>query len=196
MLYLLSHPRVYSKLQSEVDTAVRDGRAPDVIPDAEVRKLQYLQAVIKEGLRIHPPVADQVPKIVPEGGDTVVIDGKPVFLPGGTNISYAAWPLHLGKEVFGEDADEFRPERWLLEKDEKKLAVMNRTHELIFGYGKYQCLGRPVALMEIGKTVFELMRNFDWCLSRPEVPWKEANHMGIFTHSDMWVIAMERREAI
>ncbi|RYP05775.1 hypothetical protein DL764_003592 [Monosporascus ibericus] len=155
MLYLLSHPRVYSKLQAEIDAAVRKGY-PGIIPDSEARKLRYLQAVIKEGLRIHPPITDSVPKRVPDGGDTVVVDGKPIFLPGGTNISYAAWPLHRSKAIFGEDAEEFRPERWLLEKDEKKLSEMNRTHELVFGYGKYQCLGRPVALMEIGKAVFEL----------------------------------------
>ncbi|RYP00465.1 hypothetical protein DL766_004697 [Monosporascus sp. MC13-8B] len=191
MLYLLSHPRVYLKLQTEIDAAVRKGY-PGIIPDSEVRKLRYLQAVIKEGLRIHPPITDSVPKRVPDGGDTVVVDGKPIFLPGGTNISYAAWPLHLSKSIFGEDAEEFRPERWLLEKDEKRMSEMNRTHELIFGYGKYQCLGKPVALIEIGKVIFELIHHFDWCLSKPEMPWKEHNCMGIFTHSDMWVLATER----
>lgn len=155
LLYLLSHPRVYSKLQAEIDAAARTGHA-GVIPDSEVRKMPYLQAVIKEGLRIHPPITDSVPKRVPDRGDTVVVDGKSVFLPGGTNISYAAWPLHRSKAIFGEDAEVFRPERWLLEKDEKRLAEMNRAHELIFGYGKYQCLGKPIALMEIGKTVYEV----------------------------------------
>jgi cytochrome P450 len=159
MLYLVSHPRVYVKLQAELDAAERDGVAPpltDIISDTAVRKLPYLQAVIKEGIRIHPPVTDQVPKRVPDGGDTVVVDGKPVFLPGGTNIGYAALPLNMREDTFGPDAHEFRPERWLLEKDSARLAAMNRTHELIFGYGKYQCLGKPVALMEIGKTVFEV----------------------------------------
>jgi cytochrome P450 len=159
MLYLLSHPRVYAKLQAEVDGAVRNGAAPPspaIIPDSEVRKLPYLQAVIKEGIRIHPPVTDNVPKRVPDEGETFTLDGKSVFLPGGTHISYAAWPLHMSKGIFGDDAEEFRPERWLIEKDERRLAEMNRTHELIFGYGKYQCLGRPIALMEIGKVVFEV----------------------------------------
>ena len=155
MLYLLTHHRAYSKLQAEIDAAALRGY-PGVIPDSEVRKLQYLQAVIKEGLRIHPPVTDSVPKRVPNGGDTVVVDGTSVFLPGGTNISYAAWPLHHSKRLFGEDAEVFRPERWLLEKDNKRLAEMNRTHELIFGYGKYQCLGKSIALMEIGKAVYEV----------------------------------------
>ncbi|WYZ45977.1 hypothetical protein EsH8_IX_000202 [Colletotrichum jinshuiense] len=195
MLYLLTHPRVYSKLQAEVDVFARDDQTDQpsgIVSDTDIRKLEYLHAVIKEGMRVHPPVTDSVPKRVPDGGDTVVIGGKLVFLPGGTNVNYAVWPLHLSKEVFGEDADEFRPERWLLEKDEKKLANMHRVHELLFGYGKYQCLGRPIAMMEIGKTVFELMHNFDWCLAKPDTPWKESNFAGIFCQKDMWVLASER----
>ncbi|KAF9874726.1 cytochrome P450 [Colletotrichum karsti] len=197
MLYLLTHPRVYAKLQAEVDAfhaTEQVSTASGIISDVETRKMEYLQAVIKEGMRVHPPVTDSVPKRVPDGGDTVVIDGKAVFLPGGTNVNYAVWPLHLSKAVFGEDADEFRPERWLLETDEAKLATMNKVHELVFGYGKYQCLGRPIAMMEINKTVFELMRNFDWCLAKPDTPWKETNFAGIFAHRDMWVLASERQK--
>ncbi|KAK1446883.1 cytochrome P450 [Colletotrichum cuscutae] len=196
MLYLLTHARVYAKLQAEIDVYVRDGqigsRPSGIVSDAENRRMPYLQAVIKEGMRVHPPVTNMDPKRVPDGGDTVVVNGESVFLPGGTNINAAAWPMHLSKEIFGEDADEFRPERWLLEEDERRLVNMHRVHELIFGYGKYQCLGRPIAMMEIGKTIFELMRNFDWCLARPDTPWKEANHAGVFTHNDMWVLASER----
>ena len=157
MLYLLSHPRVYAKLQAEIDAATQQGKyRGTVIPDSDARRLPYLQAVIKEGMRIHPPITDSVPKRVPDGGDTVVVDGKSVFLPGGALISYAAWPLHRSKAIFGDDAHVFRPERWIGEKDTKRAAEMNRTHELIFGYGKYQCLGKPVALMEIEKIVFEV----------------------------------------
>jgi hypothetical protein len=42
----------------------------------------------------------------------------------------------------------------------------------------------------------KLFRHFDWCLARPEAPWKEHNFMGIFTHSDMWVLAIERNGAV
>ena len=156
MLYLLSHPRIYSKLQAEIDAKALEGRHEGIIPDSELRKLPYLQAVIKEGMRMHPPITDSVPKRVPDGGDTVSVDGKSVFLPGGALVSYAAWPLHHSKAIFGDDAGVFRPERWLVEKDEKRMSEMNRTHELNFGYGKYQCLGKPIALMEIGKAVFEV----------------------------------------
>ncbi|KAK6221802.1 cytochrome p450 [Colletotrichum tabaci] len=193
MLYLMTHPRVYAKLRAEIDASATSGHASGgVVSDAQCRRLPYLQAVIKEGMRVHPPVTIMVPKRVPDGGDTVVVDGETVFLPGGTNVNCAAWPLHINKDVFGEDAGVFRPERWLLERGEGRLARMHRVHELLFGYGKYQCLGRPIAMMEIGKTVYELMRNFDWCLARPDTPWKESNHAGVFTHNDMWVLASDR----
>jgi cytochrome P450 len=162
MLYLITHPRVYSKLQSEIDAGVKQGRAPEspgIISDAEARGFEYLQAVVKEGIRIYPPVTDLLSKRVPDKGDTVVVEGKSVFLPGGTNVGYAAWPMHHSKSVYGDDADIFRPERWMLEDNEKnreKLAVMHRTSEMIFGYGKYQCLGKPIARMEIGKAIFEV----------------------------------------
>ncbi|EAQ88674.1 hypothetical protein CHGG_05293 [Chaetomium globosum CBS 148.51] len=136
-LYLLTHRRVYATLQAEVDAAVANGTAPPapgVISEAGSRSLPYLQACIKEGMRVRPPAGALVPKRVPDGGDTIVVDGKPVFLPGGTNIGVSMFALQLNKGVFGEDAEEFRPERWLFEKDEKRLATMHRVQELIFGY--------------------------------------------------------------
>ena len=161
MLYLLSHPRIYAKLQNEVDTALADGLADPssvVVPDSVVRKMPYLQAIIRESIRIHPPVTDELPKVVPRGGQTVTVDGEPVYLPGGTNVGIAILGMFRRRDIFGDDVDLFRPERWLLEEDETKLAVMNRTVDLVFGYGKYQCLGRPIALTEIGKTIFEVSR--------------------------------------
>ncbi|KAJ0158324.1 Pisatin demethylase, partial [Colletotrichum tanaceti] len=161
MLYLMTHPRVYAKLQAEIDASATAAAGGSVVSDARCRGLPYLQAVIREGMRVHPPVTNMDPKRVPDGGDTVVVDGETVFLPGGTNVSCAAWPLHINEDVFGRDAGAFRPERWLLERSEGRLARMHRVHELMFGYGKYQCLGRPIAMMEIGKTVYEVsVRSF------------------------------------
>jgi cytochrome P450 len=122
--------------------------------------MPYLQAVVREGLRIHPPLSNVVPKKVPKGGDSIVLDGKTHFLPEGTNIGYNVWGVHREKTIFGEDAEVFRPERWLIEEkdasDIKRLASMRRTNEMIFGYGKYQCLGKPVAWLEITKVLFEV----------------------------------------
>ena len=57
--------------------------------------------------------------------------------------------------VFGQDANVFRPERWL-ETPEPQLQEMERSVELIFGYGRFKCLGRSVALVELNKIFVEV----------------------------------------
>jgi len=217
MLYLIAHPRVYTKLQAEIDATVSSdatvfsGSARGVVQDTTLRDLPYLQAVVREGLRVHPPVTDVVPKLVPKDGDTVSVEGKQYYLPGGTNVSYNAWGVNHDKAMFGADADFFRPERWLLEDNElnqEQLNAMRRTTEMIFGYGKYQCLGKPIAWLEITKVIFEVgclhatvmmiltyvqfLRHFDWALATPEKPWRSTNYSGIFVQDEMWVLVTER----
>ncbi|KAL5342230.1 cytochrome P450 [Aspergillus crustosus] len=195
ILHIMTNARVYLKLQREIDDAVRRGHAPSrgegIITAAQARQLPYLQAVIREALRVWPPVANIFPRDVPAGGDTVVVDGESVFLPGGVCIGYSAYAMHQSETIYGKDAKAFRPERWL-ELDPAKLAVMLRTNDLIFGHGKFQCLGKPVAQLEIGKIVFELLRNFDLALISPTRPWDARNYLGLFAISNMWVQVMER----
>lgn len=94
----------------------------------------------------------------------MVVDGESVFLPGGVCIGYSAYAMHRNEKIYGKDAKAFRPERWL-ESDPDKLAVMTRTNDLIFGYGKFQCLGKPVAQIEIGKTIFEVGKSIPHAVS-------------------------------
>ncbi|KAJ6045244.1 uncharacterized protein N7446_003446 [Penicillium canescens] len=195
LLHLMTNPRVYLRLQREVDDGVRCSRAPRIgegpISAAQARKLPYLQAVICEALRVWPPVTNIFPRDVPPGGDTIVVDGQSVFLPGGICIGYSAYAMHQSEKVYGKDAKAFRPERWL-ESDPAKLSVMVRTNQLIFGHGKFQCLGKTVAEIEIGKVIFELLRNFDLALINPTRPWDARNYLGLFAISNMWVQVMER----
>jgi cytochrome P450 len=121
------------------------------IQDAEAKKLPYLQAIIKEGLRIYPPVAGLMSKKVPAGGDEL----NGLFVPEGTKIGYSAWGIFRNRNVWGEDADIFRPERWL-QGSAAKIKDQELTLELIFAAGKYQCLGRNVALMELNKVFVEV----------------------------------------
>jgi cytochrome P450 len=152
-LYIITIPRVHDKLLTEISSAtlteISSSTLSSPISDAEAKKLPYLQAVIKEGLRIYPPVAGLMAKKVPPGGDTI----NGMFVPGGTQIGYGAWGIFRNKKIWGDDADAFRPERWLEGENirEQELAL-----ELIFAAGRYQCLGKSVALLELNKVFIEV----------------------------------------
>jgi cytochrome P450 len=61
------------------------------------------------------------------------------------------------RAVFGDDAGVFRPERWLAATTEpERLRRMNAAVDLDFGHGRYQCLGKSIAMMELNKIYFEV----------------------------------------
>nr|XP_036576508.1 benzoate 4-monooxygenase cytochrome p450 [Colletotrichum truncatum]KAF6783265.1 benzoate 4-monooxygenase cytochrome p450 [Colletotrichum truncatum] len=183
LLHILTSPRVTEALRAEIEAAKPSW---PVITDAEAREMPYLTAVIKEGLRIFPPVVGLMSKEVPKGGDTF----KGVYLPEGTRIGYGAWGIFRQTDVWGSDAHDFRPERWL-EAEGEKLKSMEGALELIFGYGKWQCLGRNVAMMQLRKIFVELLRRFDLTVIDPTKPWKSLNY-GIFVQSQFWIRGYKR----
>lgn len=147
-------------------------------------------------------------KEVPPGGDT--INGQ--FVPAGTKIGYGMYGIFRDKKLWGNDPSIFRPERWL-EEDADKLKEMDSALELIFGYGKYKCLGSNVAMMELNKVFVEvsvacstppdswllplslifdeLFRQFDFNIVNPMKPMRSTCH-GIFFQSEFWLTAYER----
>ncbi|RSL68941.1 hypothetical protein CEP54_002545 [Fusarium duplospermum] len=165
MLHIITIPRVYNKLRTEISNTTY---SEPIIPDSIGRDLPYLQAVIKEGL-------------LPPQGDT----WKGQFIPGGTSVGYCAWGIFRREDIWGPDAGEFRPERWI-ESSPEKIKEMESALDLIFSYGRWQCLGRPVALMELNKIYVELLRQFDFSICDPTKPWKVFN-CGIFSQSELWV---------
>jgi cytochrome P450 len=154
MLNVLTNPHIYKTLQDEIDTCIKAGAVSSPIRDAEARSMPYLQAVIKEGLRILPPASGAMFKQVPPGGD--IVDGK--YLPGGTQIGGSALGIQRLKSIYGPDVDHFRPERWI-EASQAKAAEMASTVDLVFHYGKWQCIGKSVAMMEFNKIFVEVRPN-------------------------------------
>ncbi|RYO85039.1 hypothetical protein DL766_005680 [Monosporascus sp. MC13-8B] len=151
MLYIITCPYVYQKLVDEIDEAIRAGRVSSPISNNEAKALRYLQAVIYEGLRIHSPFTALLMKQVPPEGDTY--HGK--FIPGGTCIGHSTWSVMRNKQIFGDDVELFRPERWLNIGPQER-ATMERTVELVFGYGRWACAGKLVAFMELNKFYVEV----------------------------------------
>ncbi|KAK1759048.1 Pisatin demethylase [Echria macrotheca] len=191
LLHIITAPRVYSTLQSEIDAAISSGRicsSTKIVTYAEALSLPYLQAVIYEGIRIWPPFTATPFKHVPEGGDT--IDGK--FVPAGTRIAPNTMAVMRDPVVFGSDVDEFRPERWLLE-DGDRVAEMKRVVELVFGYGRWMCAGKHIAFLELNKVFVELLKRFDFQIANPTKPWNSVNY-ALWLQWDMWVRVTARED--
>ncbi|XXG94339.1 hypothetical protein Hte_000593 [Hypoxylon texense] len=151
LLFLLSNPVAYEKLKLEIDEAILEGKISAPIKDAEARQLPYLQAVIKEGVRVFPVVTATFFKKVPKGGD--VISGY--FVPEGTEVGHNVLGVMRSKRYWGEDADMFRPERWI-EADEETFEMMTGVVETVWGAGRYKCLGRAIAQVELNKVFVEV----------------------------------------
>lgn len=82
----------------------------------ETRSLPYLDACIKEAGRLHPPFGLPLERVVPAAGATIC--GQ--HFRAGTVVGMNAWVIHRDKHLFGEDAAEWRPERWLCGDLEKR----------------------------------------------------------------------------
>lgn len=158
LIHTMTSPRVYQELQAEISSAVNDGRLTKtntgVIRNEEAASLSYLRAVVYEGIRMRPPLLGLFPKVVPAGG--VQFCGK--HIPAGTSICMNTSALLRREDLFGADTEVFRPERFLElgEVGSPRRNEMERNVELAFGYGANQCVGKPLALMEIYKAIFEV----------------------------------------
>ncbi|KIW21750.1 uncharacterized protein PV07_12820, partial [Cladophialophora immunda] len=115
---------------------------------------------------MHPPIGLILERYVPKGG---IMMGNHYF-PEGTIVGINAWVTARDRRVYGEDCDQFRPERWL-EAPEEQLTAMERAN-LAFGHGKRGCLGKNIALLEISKLVPQLLRRYEFSLARPDLKWK------------------------
>ncbi|KAK1775550.1 cytochrome P450 [Copromyces sp. CBS 386.78] len=165
--YLLRNEACYRRLVREIDDAVAEGVISlkanhGVVSWADAQKLPYLDACIKEAFRLHPAVGMHLERVTPPGG--MDICGE--FVPGGTIVGCNAWVVHRSREIFGEDTDEYRPERWLVdenldqETEKQRVSEMNATL-LHFGAGIRGCIGRNIALLEMYKFVPSFLRRFD-----------------------------------
>ncbi|EGX93310.1 benzoate 4-monooxygenase cytochrome P450, putative [Cordyceps militaris CM01] len=188
LLSIISTPTVYQRLVREIATAEADGRISSPVQNAEAQQLPYLQAVIREGLRRHPPITQLREREAPPEG-LQLPDGRRI--PGGTFVGFNAWGTQLDP-VFGADAHVFRPERWLPESYEddeggaRRLAAMARVQELVFGHGMTRCLGISIAMMNLSKMLVELFRRYDIQTINSQKPWTSLCY-GIFFQKDFFV---------
>ncbi|KAF3036095.1 hypothetical protein E8E12_007864 [Didymella heteroderae] len=158
--HLIRHPDYLAIAKKEVaDAELTD----DVVSFADASKLPFLQACLKEGWRMFPPVPFGLARVVPATGVTI---GGRYFKPG-TKLSVNPRVIHYSRELFGEDAYVYNPCRWTGPgaKDIEKNFVA-------FGAGYNSCQGRNIAQLEIYKAAATLLRDFDFKQIDPSQEWK------------------------
>ncbi|KAH7146104.1 cytochrome P450 [Dactylonectria macrodidyma] len=162
---LARQPAIQAKIRAEVERQL-DGRLPNY---DDLKNMTYLNWFIKETLRLYPPIPMNIrvankDTFLPVGGGP---DGSaPIFVPAGQEVAYQIFSTHRRKDLWGEDADQFRPERWE--------AVRPHFQYLPFNAGPRICPGQQFALLE---TSYVIVRFLQEC-SRLEgagtpQPWTE-----------------------
>ena len=148
---LLKSPPTLQKLQHELDDALHGASKVDIPLHAKLEHLPYLNAVIKEGLRIDTAVPGSTPRYVPPGGAQV----GPFEVPSKTTVSTQAYSCHRDPVVF-PDPERFIPERWFDETPE-----MRRLYIPFGADGPRKCIGIHLAYMELRVILAALVHRFD-----------------------------------
>ena len=156
--YLLKSPAAYRTAQSEVDRVVGKSK----IKPEHLRDLQYLNAVLRETLRLNPTAPAFVRKRREDSEE-------PFYSLGGYQIG-KDWSImclipkcQRDPEIYGEDADEFKPERMLKETFDK----LPQSAWKPFGTGVRACIGRPLAWQEALLATALILQNFDLKMDDP-----------------------------
>lgn len=186
-MQLLSYPDVYEKVLNEISEADGSQKLSKVPQyDEVVAHCPYYIACIRETLRLYPSATTLFPRVTPEGG----FDIHGYHLPAGTEVTCHPVLINNDASIFGEDAGEFHPERWL--DDEK--AKFYQKHILTWGYGSRICLGRDIAMMELFKAPLQFLRTFRPRAANPQQPATRVVK-GVVTYYENFLINIERRRA-
>jgi len=146
MSNLLNHPEILEKLRIEIDTEVGEER---LIEESDVTKLPYLQNVISETLRLHPPLPLLLPHLSSEDCNVGGYD-----VPRNTMLMVNAWAIHRDPKLWA-DPTSFKPERF----QNDPVAA----HKLMpFGMGRRACPGVGMAQRTMGLTLGLLIQCFEW----------------------------------
>ncbi|KAF5474086.1 hypothetical protein F2P56_006019 [Juglans regia] len=160
MAELINHPEVFKKLRLEIESVVGSNR---LVKESDIPNLPYLQAVIKETLRIHPPGA----LLRRQCNQDCKLGGYDV--KQGTKILINAYTIMRDPKTWHEP-DKFLPERFLMNSaDTFELGNKGQDFNFLpFGGGRRACIGQPHASIVLHATIGSLIQCFDWKLQDAE----------------------------
>ena len=186
---LARHPDIMDKLRSTILQEFGTYGKPRNITFAAMKACTYLQHVLSETLRLYPSVPLNGRRAtrdttMPRGGG---LDGKsPVFVPKNTQVEYSVHVMQRRRDIWGEDVNEFKPERWIGRKT---------TWEFLpFNGGPRICLGQQFALTEAGYVIVRLLQKFDKIENLSAVTEKDPLYQYTVTTAP-WEVTLRLREA-
>ncbi|KIK93853.1 hypothetical protein PAXRUDRAFT_828567 [Paxillus rubicundulus Ve08.2h10] len=202
VIYMLSqHPDVLRRLREEILSMVGSSRRPTL---EDMREMKYLRAVINETLRLYPAVpfnvrTSTVPTVWPG-----IRGGKPIYIPANTRAAYSVFLMHRRKDLWGPDAEEFDPARFLDERVHKYL-IPNPFIFAPFNAGPRICLGQQFAYNEVSYFIIRLLQTScsvslaEDVQTLPPADWAKASgrkaiekvivrgHLTMYAHEGVWV---------
>jgi len=186
MAELVRNPRVQKKLQEELDRVVGRDR---IMSETDFQNLPYLQAVVKESLRLHPPT----PLMLPHKASTNVKIGG-YNIPKGANVMVNVWAVARDPKVWSNPL-EYRPERFL----EESIDIKGSDFRVLpFGAGRRVCPGAQLGINLVTSMIGHLLHHFEWSLpsgTRPEgVNMMESPGLVTFMGTPLQAVAKPRLE--
>jgi len=164
------NPLIQAKLREELQ------QFPGLTPQHLENELPYLDAVVKESLRLHPTIPavqravmspDRIPLSTPIQNASGLVVNE-IDFPARVIVVFPIEPINRSSDIWGEDAGEFRPERWLGKLPEAVETVKGWNHLMTFLDGPRNCIGRNFAVAEIKAVLATFFRDFDI------QPWKDG----------------------
>ena len=173
---LMQRPRVMRKLQAEVRSIVPKGQEIVSEADLNLNGMAYLRAVIKESLRPHFSMV------------SCSVDG--FVVPAGVRVLVNAWTIGRDARYWGEDAEEFVPERFLDGGSAADVGFKGNDFQFLpFGAGRRQCPGMNFGMAAVEVMLANLVHRFDW-----EMPTgKEAGDIDM---SEEFGLVVHRKEKL
>lgn len=160
------YPAVLQKIREEMKEKIPGLFTGEIrVPTQEqVRNLVYLEAVVKENLRLTPSTGFIGRECMQ---DTTLVDGT--FVEKGQVVMISSYCNGRNKQSWGDDALEFKPER-MIDPETGKLRVLSAFKFSAFGSGPHVCIGQRFAMMQLKMTLATLFSKYE--IKTIEDPWK------------------------
>ncbi|KAL2925233.1 Berbamunine synthase [Bienertia sinuspersici] len=182
MAEMLQHPPILRKVQDELTEIVGLNAT---VKEAHLPKLKYLNAVVKETLRLHPPLAMLVPHSPSEPS---IIGGYSI--PKGVRVFLNVYAIHRDPQLW-EDPLVFRPEKFINESHAEKVNYLGKHFQYLpFGFGRRICPGIPLAERMSVLVLDSLLHAFQWKLPSDTVEVDFAEKFGIIVKKSKPLIAI------